>query len=199
MPFVVRLGAYVLEGIPATDSISAYYYTGMRDIFAGTLFAIGIFLFLYRGPDKQDDVLTNIAGAAAVGIGLLPMDPEYSAVIVARFPEVANPSCYVNHGPLGYHLYVVSAFFAIISYLAIFRFPKPAPGVAVTRQKESRNKVYVACGVVMIASFMAIIGLKFWAPRESIFWPETFAIVSFAVAWLTKGQFFLKDKPDKDG
>ena len=34
MPFLVRLGGYIFEHITTTDSISAYYYTGMRDIFA---------------------------------------------------------------------------------------------------------------------------------------------------------------------
>ncbi len=31
MPITVRLGALIFEGIYSTDSISAYYYTGMRD------------------------------------------------------------------------------------------------------------------------------------------------------------------------
>lgn len=195
MPIVVRVGAYAFEGIPSSDSISAYYYTSMRDVFVGTLFAIGVFLFFYRGQDPVDDVLTNVAGAAAVGIGLLPMDPAYHSVILARFPELANPGCYINHGPLGYHFVAVSIFFGLISYITIFRFTKPTQA-RITRQKRSRNKVYVVCGVTMIASFIVIGVLKLRVPSASIFWPETIAIVAFAVAWLTKGQAILKDKPE---
>src|SRR5690349_8598257 len=124
MPIVVRLGAWLWEGIPSNTSISAYYYTSMRDVLVGTLAAIGVFLFCYRGPDKQDNIVTNVAGLCAIGIGLLPCEPEYHPVILARFANVLSPDCYSNHGPLGFHIYVVASFFLLISYLTIFRFRK---------------------------------------------------------------------------
>src|SRR5262245_39754793 len=193
MPIIVRLGAYYFEGIPSNESISAYYYTVMRDVFVGTLFAIGVFLFCYRGPNTQDNVLTNIAGLSAVAIGLFPMDPAYHHIIAERFPGINNPQCYQNHGPLGYHIYSVATFFAIISYLAIFRFTKPSQAI-ITRQKESRNKIYIVCGIVMLISLSSIVYLKATSIHSSIFWPETSAIVAFGIAWLTKGQAILKDK-----
>src|SRR5215510_8115997 len=110
MPIIVRLGAYYFEGIPSNESISAYYYTVMRDVFVGTLFAIGVFLFCYRGPNTQDNVLTNIAGACAVAIGLFPTEPIYHPVILERFPQILTSACYRNIGPLGFHIYFVAAF-----------------------------------------------------------------------------------------
>jgi hypothetical protein len=196
MPIIVKLGAYVFERIPSNESISAYYYTGMRDVFVGTLFAIGVFLFCYRGPDTQDNVLTNIAGLSAIAIGLFPMDPAYHHVIAGRFPGINNPDCYQNHGPLGYHIYSVATFFAIISYLAIFRFTKPSQA-KITKQKKSRNKVYILCGVVMLISLGSIVYLKATSINSSIFWPETIAIGAFGIAWLTKGQAILKDQEPK--
>jgi hypothetical protein len=193
MPIVVRVGAYLFENIPSNTSISAYYYTGTRDIFVGTLFAIGVFMFCYRGYDAQDRVLTNAAGLCGAAIGLLPTEPIYHPVILARFPDVNTAACYQSHGPLGYHIYVVAAFFLIISYLTIFRFTKSDKPV-VTGRKKSRNRIYVLCGVVMLASLAAIVLLK-WASRTaSIFWPETIAIVAFGVAWLTKGEAIMGDK-----
>ena len=62
MPILVRLGAWWREGILSNESISAYYYTSMRDVFVGIMVATGVFLFCYRGPDRQDNILTNIAG-----------------------------------------------------------------------------------------------------------------------------------------
>jgi hypothetical protein len=193
MPIIVRVGAYYFEKIPSNDSISAYYYTGMRDVFVGTLAAIGVFLFCYRGPDTQDNVLTNIAGLCGLGIGLFPTDPGYHPLILEKFPQLLTDACYKNHGPLGFHIYFVAAFFLIISYLAIFRFPKLSQPL-MTEQKKSRNKIYVACGVVMVTMLIIIVGLKAWAKGTSIFWPETVAILAFGIAWLTKGQAFLKDK-----
>ncbi len=35
-------------------SISSYYYTGMRDVLVGSLWAIGVFLFSYRGYDAPE-------------------------------------------------------------------------------------------------------------------------------------------------
>jgi hypothetical protein len=193
MPILVRVGARFFEQIPSNTSISAYYYTSMRDVFVGALAAIGVFLFCYRGQDTQDNVLTNIAGACAVAIGLLPTEPEYHPLILAKFPQLLTDACYRNHGPIGFHIYVVGAFFLIISYLTIFRFTKPSqPNV--TQRKRSRNKVYVACGIVMVVCIVAIVIIKLIDFTSSIFWPETVAIVGFGIAWLTKGHAILKDR-----
>jgi hypothetical protein len=193
MPIIVRLGARVLEGIPSNESISAYYYTSMRDVFVGTLAAIGVFLFCYRGPDKRDNIVTNIAGLCAVGIGLFPTERIYHPLIVQRFANVLSPDCYSNHGPLGFHIYIVAAFFLLISYLTIFRFKKQSRPY-LTKQKLSRNKIYVVCGIVMVVMLVAIVAIKAINRQSSIFWPETVAIVAFGIAWLTKGQAILKDK-----
>ena len=72
-------------------SISHYYYTNLRDIFTGTLYAVGLFLFLYKGHTnksflKNDNLLTNIAGVMATGVALVPTFPaegqvkEYSVI-----------------------------------------------------------------------------------------------------------------------
>ena len=192
MPLIVRLGAKLLEGIPSHDSISAYYYTSMRDVFVGVLAATGVFLFCYRGPEKQDNILTNIAGLCSIGIALFPTAPIYHPLISARY-NTTSLECYSNHGPLGFHIYVVAAFFLIISYLAIFRFPlRSRPEL--TKQKLTRNKIYRICGVVMVAMLILMVAIKAVAPTKSIFLPETIAIVAFGVAWLVKGQAILKDK-----
>jgi hypothetical membrane protein len=193
LPILVRFGAWWREGILSNESISAYYYTSMRDVFVGILAATGVFLFCYRGPDKQDNVLTNVAGLCAIAIGLFPTERKYHPLIVERFANVLSPDCYSNHGPLGFHIYVVAAFFLIISYLAIFRFRKPSQPY-ITKQKLSRNKIYVGCGIVMVLMLIWIVVIKAIDREASIFAPETIAIVAFGIAWLVKGQAILKDK-----
>jgi len=192
MPIIVRWGAKLLEKIPSHDSISAYYYTSMRDVFVGVLAATGVFLFCYRGPDKKDNFWTNVAGLCAVGIALFPTDPIYHERISSQY-AISSVDCYSNHGPLGFHIYVVAAFFLIISYLTIFRFRKPSQPY-ITKQKLTRNKIYVICGIVMVAMLIAIVALKAINKDLPIFWPETIAIVAFGIAWLVKGQTILKDK-----
>jgi hypothetical protein len=192
MPIIVRWGAKLLEKIPSHDSISAYYYTSMRDVFVGVLAAIGVFLFCYRGPDKKDNFWTNVAGLCAIGIALFPTEPIYHERISSQY-NTSSLECYSNHGPLGFHIYAVAAFFLIISYLTIFRFPKPSKPY-ITKQKLSRNRIYRICGVVMVVMLIAIVAFKAIDKDQSIFWPETIAIVAFGIAWLVKGQAILKDK-----
>lgn len=192
MPVIVNRGASWIDGIPWNTSISAYYYTSLRDVFVGSLAAIGVFLFCYRGPDKLDNWLTNLAGICAIGIGLFPTDPTYHQVILDRCPNVLDGPCYERH-LLGFHFYLAAGFFLIISYLAVFRFKKPSRPY-ITRQKETRNKLYVICGIAMFLSLIAIALIKLFSPHTSIFVPEAIAVIAFGVAWLTKGQAFLKDK-----
>ena len=194
MPIIVRVGAYFFDKIPSHTSISAYYYTSMRDVFVGSLAAIGVFLFCYRGPSAQDNFLTNVAGACAVAIGLLPTEVEYHPLVLARFPQLLTDACYRNHGPLGFHIYVVGAFFLIISYLTIFRFTKPSQPITDPERKRSRNRVYIACGIVMVICIVLVVVIKLRDFTSSIFWPESVAIFAFAVAWLTKGHAILKDR-----
>lgn len=194
MPAAVRLGAYAFQGVASTESISAYYYTGMRDVFVATLVLVGALLACYRSPDPRDGVVATVAGAAAAGVALFPTDPTFAAQILARYPETASGRCYVSRGFLGYHFLFVAAFFALSFYLVYFRFPAFGAGPP-TRQKLRRNAVYRWCGLAMLGAFAAIGGLALTERGASIFWPETVAVVAFAVAWLVKGQTVLKDEP----
>ena len=193
MPISVRLGALIFEGIGSTDSISAYYYTGMRDVFVSTLVLVGVLLSCYRTPARRDNVLAIVAGLAAIGIGLFPMDPAFAAEILRKFPAMGEATCYINRGFLGFHFLFVSAFFGLSFYLVYFRFDAFTPRVA-TEQKLMRNRVYKWCGMAMLAAFTAIGILAMANKGASIFWPETVAVVAFALAWLVKGQTILKDR-----
>jgi len=189
MPLVVKGGAKYIDRLPLLNSISASYHTRMRDIFVGTLVSVGVFLFCYRGPDKQDNWLTNIAGLCALGIALIATYPAGKALC----PFIAE--VLPHHGV--YHFAFAVVFFLIISYLAIFRFKKLSRPY-ITKQKETRNKVYVICGIIILLSLVAIalINLydKLYHADTSIALPETIAIMTFGVAWLTKGQALLADK-----
>ena len=58
-------------------SLSGFYYTHMRNLFVGAMCAVGVFFIAYRGHDKWDDRLTNVAGLAAILIALFPTMPPY--------------------------------------------------------------------------------------------------------------------------
>src|SRR5262245_250387 len=85
MPIAVRLGALLFEGIQSTSSISAYYYTGMRDVFVSTCVLVGALLGCYRTTDWRDNIAAVVAGIAAIGIGLFPVDPIYAEEILRKY------------------------------------------------------------------------------------------------------------------
>jgi hypothetical protein len=192
MPAAVRLGAIVFEGIHSTNSISAYYYTGMRDVFVSTLVLTGALLSCYRTPSRSDNFIAIVAGIAAAGIGLFPMDPVYAAEVLRNHPGMTTAECYVNRGILGYHFIFVTIFFVLSFYLVYFRFSAFTPSHA-TRQKVARNRIYKISGVGMLVGMVAIGLLLALHHGGSIFWPETLAVASFAAAWLVKGRLILKD------
>lgn len=180
-PFVVAVGAHWIFNAEWQQSLSAYYYTGTRNVFVGTLWAIGIFLFAYPGYNHREDLLGNLACVFALGVSLFP---------------TACDGC--TPGPVSYlHWGFAAALFLILSYFSLALFtqtdqPKP------TRRKLERNVVYRVCGAVMLACLGAILAINLIPSLKqaadsntTIFWLESATIVSFGISWLVKGQAIL--------
>ena len=103
LPFVLSLGAIIVFKTGMQASLSDYYYTGMRDVFVGTLCAIGVFLFSYEGytgKDDNDNLVGNFAGVFAIGVALFPTDlpsdaktPQTMIGIVHVVPSLPGERC----------------------------------------------------------------------------------------------------------
>ncbi len=186
LPLGMRIGGRVFEGIPFTASISAYYYTGMRDVFVSTMVLVGALLACNRSPSTRDNFLWTCTGIAAMGIGLFPMEPVYADVILDKFKTTID-QCYMNTGIRGYHFIFVVVFFALAIYLVTFRFGATSMSLA-SKQKDRRLHTYRICGAVMTLASLWILYLTWRHESVSIFWPEAAAVVAFSFAWLVKGQ-----------
>ncbi len=75
LPLLLVAGKYLFEGPGIQDSISDYYYSVMRDVFVGSLWAIAVFLLSYRGHERQDDLTGDLACLFAIGVALFPTAP----------------------------------------------------------------------------------------------------------------------------
>jgi hypothetical protein len=191
LPFAVSIGATVIFGQGQQNSISAYYYTGMRDVLVGTLFTIGFFLFSYRGYELADVIAGKITFVSALGIALFPTTPPTG--------DVSSTAQVVGW----VHLFFAATFFLTLSYFCIFLFTKTnaTPAHPMTARKVQRNWVYQVCGYVMVACIVLMAAYNFAGGDKSslvsvhpIYWLEAIAIMAFGVSWLTKGEAILKDE-----
>lgn len=178
LPLVLVLwGFAVVNGISIQPSISDYYGLRTRDALVGILFAVGWFLFTYRGYERKDDIAGNLACVFALGVAVFPNSG-------ARWERVI-------------HFTSAAGLFLTLSYFALFLFTKS--GGSPTPRKLARNRVYRTCGVIMLAC-IAGIGLYSWlwddtsvASLKPVFWLESAALWAFGVSWFVKGETILTD------
>ena len=70
LPFILRIGSAIFP--PDPYSVSAYYYSAERNILVASLCVLGALLLTYQGYDKLDSRITNVCGAATIGVALFP-------------------------------------------------------------------------------------------------------------------------------
>lgn len=161
------------------ESLSAYYYSGAVAVLVGVLFSLGLFLVTYRGYADfiWDRVVGFIGGIAAICVALFPTQEPPD---IPRLGWWTEPTKYVHYGS-AFTLFGCFILFA----LWLFRRSSKPPGQRPT-EKRVRNGVFLACGLIMVASVgWATYALSTGAP---IVWPESFAVWAFAISWLVKGE-----------
>ena len=189
LPFALVFGGLLLFRLETQSSLSGYYHTGMRDVFVGTLCAIGVYLWGYKGYSRQDNRLGNLAGSSAIGVALFPTTP------------LVDPSP-IDKIIGGAHFVFAASFFITLAYMALFLFTKSDRHEKPTPKKRQRNVVYRICGSIILVAMglLVVYGLlpdSIASRLESldpVFWLESIAIVAFGVSWFVKGEGILKDR-----
>jgi hypothetical protein len=182
LPFLLVLIAVTRDGLQRwrnLESISAYYYTGAVAAFVGMLVALALFLFTYRGYANRYNWADRWAAKTAA----------IAALVVAFFPTKApdgvpalswwSPATGVLH-----HVAAV-VLFTVFAVFALWLFRLTTPGERSDADKRRRNTLYLVCGVVIVVC-IGWAGLNAHNDRP-IFWPESIALVAFALSWLVKG------------
>ena len=185
LPVTLAVFGFILcDCIEIQDSISDYYSLRTRDVLVGILLAVAVFLFAYQGyPRTADDPK------------LLPTDNFFGrlacvfAIGVAYFPNSGDNLDQIVH-------FVSSAgMFLVLAYFSLFLFTKTVPGGTSTGWKRTRNVIYVACGLAILACIALIVvnNLAFddtsLADIKPVFWLESLALWAFGISWLVKGGF----------
>jgi NADH:ubiquinone oxidoreductase subunit 6 (subunit J) len=176
----------------------------MREVLVGAICAIAVFLVSYKGYQKRDTIAAKVAGFSALAIALFPTaersreasDTGVRAPDSVTFFSGADAADPAIIGKV--HFISATVFFLTLAVMSLFLFTistKPA----MTDEKKQRNKVYVACGVTMVACIVLIAAGKFFMSREwndqtsFMFWLESIAVVAFGISWLTKAEVILAD------
>lgn len=199
LPLVLWLGGKVLLGIAPQPSISAYYFTDLRDVLVGALCAVGLALLIYKGFSRTEDWLLNAAGVLVVGVAWFPTDPTR---LLQCFPPCAAP-CLAYASALdrtanalissGWHETFAVGFFAAIGSVCIFCAQRTLHLVADARLRKTYRWIYRLLGVAMWALPLGTAALLRLAPSaasdctdRTLFWVEASAIWVFAAYWWLK-------------
>lgn len=169
------------------SSMSGSYYTSARNLFVGSLCALGVFLILYRHTILQN-LFTWGAGAFALLVAFAPTAPAPPATE----PQWVN---YLHHAAAG----------ALILTLGVFCFVLErgdAAGAARLDLAELasdskqlqvpgwRRILYFTCGgLVLLSGFFALY-TGVWPTSWSTGWSslylfEAVAVSAFGIAWIT--------------
>jgi len=189
LPIVLIIGG-ILSNNQIEPSISDFYHTTMRDIFVGTLFAIGIFLISYKGYKRDvgewisDDWVATLAGIAAFGLALFPNESQAVVTVSQEALGLKVSSIF--------HYVSALTFFICLGVFCYYKFPKTA--------KPVRRRIYFWCGHVIVISTILITITSYMKIKGSpemkamvvdwnlVLWLEAIGVWAFAFSWLTKGK-----------
>lgn len=193
LPIILSVGGFIKYGLVPQDSISAYYHAFvptaqspglfevagngvMRNWFVGILWAVSVFLILYRGYGWRENTALNIAGVLLIAVAMFPMDWTCGTTC----PKVSV------HG--------VSAilFFFAIGYICIFRSGDTLPLVKDPDARASYQRWYRLIGLVMWLFPLVVALFEFFKLHpfgtRTVFFIEAAGIWTFAAYWLLKSR-----------
>jgi hypothetical protein len=188
LPFMLVLGhGLAFDGEPfPRDSLSAYYYSGMRELFVGTLSAIGVFLITYKVADRTlDNTLSAVAGVAAGAVALFPTEAPTHTVPLSPLQER------LGEGVVGTIHYGAAVVF-IVSLAVISYFYGVREGARDPRQgKRSpvlwRRYHWSCAGGIAAALLWILVTELAGGPSKSLLIGEAVSVWAFGASWFMKG------------
>jgi len=193
LPIFLLLFSVIADGSGPKGSISAYFYSGGREILVGSLFAIGVFLFAYKGFDKDkrqptDKLVSRLAAVGAIGIAFAPMDWAASGSPVE--PVCTWLQCTLTGGVTKYlHGAFAVLFFGSLATFCLVNFQRCADGAEPDAEKLFRNGIFKMLGWIIVIGTVGFIAGSIWDFGGAfVFWAESVAVVAFGLSWIIKGE-----------
>lgn len=194
MPFFLLLAQKELLA-----SISHYYYYRASSIlFIIILSSFALFLISYKGYKIDtttevisDDLITNIAGFAALIVVFVPtrcIGSESTTIDLICQNESYHLFGHNDEVAGAIHLISAGVFILAMGWMSKYKFTRS--------QSDENNNIYKLCGNIVFVSVALLViliiiekmNISFWLDRYYVFILETIAVVSFGISWLIKGK-----------
>lgn len=163
------------------NSISAYYYhennTGlpMRDLFIGSLCAMGLLLIAYQGYRDAENVALNIGGGALICVAMFPMEPP------------SGEKSWVDK----VHYLSAVVFYISLIYVVWFRAHDTLQDIS-EKRRFTYKTLYRLSGLLMTCVVISSIVFYFVNRADNaaypmwLLWAEFFGVFAFLLFWSVK-------------
>ena len=171
-PLLVFLEPVLFDGQPfPRGSLSAYYYSGVRELFVGMLCAIGVFLVIYKIADRtREGRLSTFAGAAVIVVALFPTGKPGDAIAPTPLQNLVGEE-WVERIHFGF----AGAFIVFLGLISR----------TFSQDRHERRWLHRACSVVIgLALALAAVAGSTGEPDKGILIAEWVAVWAFAISWL---------------
>lgn len=158
-------------------SLSAYYYSGMREVFVGTLCAIGVFLIIYKGGEPTREArASTYAGIAVIVVALFPTGKPGAAVPATPLQDRLGEE-WVER----IHFFAAAVFIALLWRITRQHFRKHA---------SAHGSFHAACAWLILAALaLAAVAGATGEPDKGILVAEWLAVWAFGASWLRTVEF----------
>jgi hypothetical protein len=185
-------------------SVSHYYFTRAGSVFTIIVSLMAVFLIVYKGREPVDFYLSSAAGIFALCLLLFPTTNLTEQCCDSRMKYAITfiPTTALSGARAFFHYVSAGIFLLCLAYMSLFLFTKSATPVRQRgKNKKWRNRIYITCGIIMMAALLVILAGGFldvipsgiYNKHKLTFWMETVAVEAFGFSWLVKGEAILKD------
>lgn len=195
LPVLVWLGSALLPSGTWTlrGSLSAYYYSGMREVFTGGLFATGVFLIAYKVFEPTiENLLATVSGLAATFVAFFPTNiPSGGAAKPTPLQEGLGEGDvaaihYSSATVFILSLAVLSHLFATWEANRVGGEGRYGPVFWKRVHNTCAITIVVACAFVGLNRIPGV-GFGSWIDQHYLWLGEVVAVVAFGTSWLCKG------------
>jgi hypothetical protein len=176
-------------------SLSAYYYSGFREIFIGFIGTMGGFLLMYKIVERSlENTMSILAGASAMLIPFFPTNqPGYVKNLDAdhKIPLTLLQRSWgektVAHIHYGASIAFLIFLTIIVAWFSVHEFRDDRSGKVVS--KRIWGSIHLASALVMTGTliWLGLAHIEKWGPDNALLIGEWICAWSFSISWILKG------------